>query len=304
MSDINKFGGFKSPSSIKKQVLWWGLNLHYKTGRATCDLFRVLALAATLLLINSGQVLAGGTRTVYEKDIDANSIELKVWKGYGLTINLMFTGEIIKQVWIGDPTRFAFTSNGNLCPKGDDEADCAVGKATVLFLRQIKPIKFPALTSSTDGSTQITVLTNQKQYQFKLIPATGEPSYTSLVIKPDSEKPEPLLVNRQATQPTGVKKTTSSEEAIALKPQNISIVRASSRTVASGSIQRNDANALAFGLAVAHRNGQILSGSTTWNKAQDAIRLLRLGKSKQEAVSRSGISQKLFNQLIEWGRTP
>jgi hypothetical protein len=72
----------------------------------------------------------------------------------------------------------------------------------------------------------------------------------------------------------------------------------------TGSIQRNDANAVVAGLAVANRNGQIKSGSTTWNKAQDAIRLLRQGKSREEAVSRSGISQAVFNQLIEWGKTP
>ncbi|MBD2415981.1 hypothetical protein FACHB389_31440 [Nostoc calcicola FACHB-389] len=265
---------------------------------------KILALAATLLLIHSSQVLAGSTRTVYEKDIDANYIELKVWKGYGLTINLMSTGEIIKQVWIGDPTRFAFSSNGDLCPKDGDESDCTGAKATVLFLRQIKPIRFPALTSSTDGSTQITVLTNQKQYQFKLTPATGEPSYTSLVIKPDEKKPKPLLVSREQTQSTGVKKPAASEEVIVPKIQNVVIVRSTSRSVPSGSIQRNDANAVVAGLAVANRDGQIKSGSTTWNKVQDAIRLLRQGKSREEAISRSGISKAVFNQLIEWGKTP
>ncbi|MCF2151951.1 hypothetical protein IQ276_037210 [Desmonostoc muscorum LEGE 12446] len=265
---------------------------------------RVLALAATLLLINSSQVLAGSVRSVYSQDVDSNSLELKVWKGYGLTINFMSTGEIIKQVWIGDPTRFAFTSNGNLCPKGSDEPDCAVGQATVLFLRQIKPINFPALTSSKDGSTQIIVLTNQKQYQFKLIPATGEPSYTSLMIKPDEKKPKPLLVSREPTQSTGIKKTAPSEEVIVPEPQNVVIVRSTSRSVPSGSIQRNDANAVVAGLAVANRNGQIKSGSTAWKKAQDAIRLLRQGKSREEAISRSGISKAVFNQLIEWGKTP
>ncbi|MBX9256229.1 hypothetical protein H1Q63_20235 [Desmonostoc muscorum CCALA 125] len=264
---------------------------------------RVLALAATLSLINSSQVLAGSVRTVYSQDVDSNSIELKVWKGYGLTINFMSTGEIIKQVWIGDPTRFAFTSNGSLCPKGGDEADCDVGKATVIFVRQIQPIKFP-VTSSSNGSTQITVLTNQKQYQFKIIPATGEPSYTSLMIKPDEKKPKPLLLSREPTQSTGIKKTASSEEVIVPESQNVVIVRSTSRSVPSGSIQRNDANAVVAGLAVANRNGQIKSGSTTWKKAQDAIRLLRQGKSREEAVSRSGISQAVFNQLIEWGRRP
>ena len=263
---------------------------------------RILAIAATLLLINSHQVLAVSARTVYSQDVDSNSIELKVWKGYGLTINFMPTGEIIKQVWIGDPTRFAFTSNGNLCPKSGDKADCDGGKATVIFVRQIQPIKFP-VTSSRNGSTQITVLTNQKQYQFKLIPARGEPSYTSLVIKPDSEKPEALPVIREQRQPILVKKPTPSSEAIMVpKPQNVAIVRSNSRTIPSRAIQRNDANALAYGLANAGRNSQVKPGSTTWNKVQDAIKLLRLGKSRAEAISGSGVDAKVFHQLIEWGQ--
>jgi hypothetical protein len=40
-----------------------------------------------------------------------------------------------------------------------------------------------------------------------------------------------------------------------------------------------------------HSNGQIQEGSITWKKAQDAIKLLRQGKSKEEAISRSGVGQ-------------
>ncbi|MCC5633538.1 hypothetical protein LC613_39455 [Nostoc sphaeroides CHAB 2801] len=255
-----------------------------------------LALAATLLLINSHQVLAGSVRTVYSQDVDSNLLELKICQGYGLTINLMSTGEVIKQVWIGDPSRFAFTSNGNLCPKRGNEPDCAVGKATVLFLRQINPIKFPALTYSKDGSTQITVLTNQKQYQFKLTPATGEPSYTSLVIKPDSDKPEALLVANPPANPKTRQQKQPSE------PQPLAVVYNNNSKLTPGMIlQRNDANALAYGLTIANRQGLVLVGSTTWNKAQDAIRLLRQGKSREEAISGSGVDTKVFYQLIEWG---
>jgi hypothetical protein len=213
----------------------------------------------------------------------------------------MFTGEIIKQVWIGDPSRFAFTSNGNLCPKGGNESDCAVGKGTVLFLRQIKPIKFPVLTSSKDGSTQITVLTNQKQYQFKLTPATGEPSYTSLLIKPDSDKPEPLLVTNPPASPqtSQQKQIPSQESSTTLTPQPLAVVyNNNSKLIPGTSIQRSDANALVYGLAIAGRNGQVKQGSTTWRKVQNAIKMLRQGKSKIEAISLSGIDTKVFYQLI------
>jgi hypothetical protein len=153
-----------------------------------------LAIVTTLLIATASSVSAMPIRTVYANDANSNAIELKVWKGYGLTINLMSTGETIRQVWIGDPSRFAFTSNGGLCPSSGGDSNCTGGKATVIFLRQIDPINFP-VTSSNNGSTQITVLTNEKQYQFKIVPATGNPAYTSLVVKSDSDRP---LANKKA----------------------------------------------------------------------------------------------------------
>jgi hypothetical protein len=137
-----------------------------------------LPIVITLLIATASSVSAMPIRTIYENDANSSAIELKVWKGYGLTINLIPTGETIKQVWIGDPSRFAFTSNGGLCPSNGGDSECTVGKATVIFLRQIDPINFP-VTSSSNGSTQITLLTNEKQYQFKIVPATGNPTYTT-----------------------------------------------------------------------------------------------------------------------------
>jgi|GEM_PF-3882150 len=63
-----------------------------------------------------------------------------------------------------------------------------------------------------------------------------------------------------------------------------------------------DANATAFGLVVAMHKGQINLYSSTWRKAQDAIILLRQGKTRQEAARRAGISMPIIAQLIEWGK--
>ncbi|MBC1281269.1 hypothetical protein GNF10_36465 [Nostoc sp. UCD121] len=266
---------------------------------------KILALAATLLLINSHQVLAGSVRTVYSQDVDSNFLELKIWKGYGLTINLMSTGEVIKQVWIGDPSRITFTSNGNLCQKSNDnsnDSNCSQGNATILFLRQITPIKFANLTSSSDGNTQITIITSgsdgQKQYQFKLIPATGSPSYTSLMIKPDSARPLPVVpVARMKPEVVPIRLDKIPRPVT--RPQQPAAINS---ILPGRGLPRNDANALAYGLAIAHSNGQIQEGSITWKKAQDAIKMLRQGKSKEEAISRSGVKEEVFNQLIQWGQ--
>jgi hypothetical protein len=270
-----------------------------------------LAIVTCILLATASSVAAMPVRTVYENDAKESAIELKVWKGYGLTINLMSTGETIKQVWIGDPSRFAFTSNGGLCPKQGGDSSCTVGKATVIFLRQINPINFP-VTSSSNGSTQITVLTNEKQYQFKIVPATGNPAYTSLVIKSDSDRPlpitrprtrQPLTVEKLQSEPPVVQQPSPPPQTITVPPsQSVAVLRPNPGTMIYGAIQRNDANALAFGLAEAGRKGVVKPGSTTWNKVQDAIKLLRRGKTRDEAISLSQVDKNTFNQLLEWGK--
>ncbi len=63
-----------------------------------------------------------------------------------------------------------------------------------------------------------------------------------------------------------------------------------------------DANAMAFGLVVAKHEGQIKPHTSTWRKSQDAISLLRRGKTRQEAAQRAGIPMPLLTQLIEWGQ--
>ncbi|ODG99635.1 hypothetical protein A4S05_37250 [Nostoc sp. KVJ20] len=260
-------------------------------------------IAAFLILTSAAKATAIPIRTVYENDANSSAIELKVWKGYGLTINLMSTGETIKQVWIGDPSRFAFTSNGGLCPSSGGDSECAGGKATVIFLRQIDPIDFPVSTSG-DGSTQITLLTSQKQYQFKIVPATGNPAYTSLVVKSDSDRPLPITRPRTPL-PLTVEKPQSAPPPQTIKvplPQPVALMRPNPGTMLNGAIQRNDANALAFGLSEAGRKGQVKPGSTTWNKVQDAIKLLRRGKTIDEAISLSQVDKTTFHQLLEWGR--
>jgi len=267
---------------------------------------RLILLLTILMWTKNGQAFALPMRTVYAQDLDSLGIELKVWSGYGLTINFIPTGEIIQQVWIGDPSRIALTSNGNLCQKTEimnSSQNCTNTGATVLFLRQIKPINFPNLTSSDDKSTQLTVITSgtigQKQYQFRLIPAKGNPDYTSLVVKPRTERPKPLVLVR--VQPsTNLNSIESPKSDGDLRNIRVSPVR----SVTSGMFQRDDANAVAFGLAIAVQQGQIKPNSPTWNKIQDAIRLLRQGLSKEEARIRSGVTISIFNQLIEWGKNP
>lgn len=163
---------------------------------------RIVLLPLTFsLLFPSSSALALPTRTVFAEQaqgFSGSGINLEVPPGYGLTINFIETGEVVKQAWIGDPSRFVFSSNGNLCPQGLQDSNCTNTGATVIFLRQIQPVNFPGLVSSADGGTQLTLITEgvggQKQYSFGLSASstTGKPKYTTLIVKPESEKPVPL----------------------------------------------------------------------------------------------------------------
>lgn len=160
----------------------------------------LVAAISFILLVPSSPTFALPTRTVFAEQaqgFSGSGINLEVPPGYGLTINFIETGEVVKQAWIGDPSRFVFSSNGNLCPQGLQDSNCTNTGATVIFLRQIQPVDFPGLVSSADGGTQLTLITEgvegQKQYSFGLSAAsTGKPKYTTLIVKPESEKPVSL----------------------------------------------------------------------------------------------------------------
>lgn len=250
---------------------------------------KLFTITAFLVLSSAIKVSAMPARVVYSEDIESSSVELKVTKGHGLTINFTPTGETIKQVWLGDPSRFVFSLNG--CSKSDS---CENNKPTVLLVRQIKPISFPSVTSSGDGSTSITILTNLKQYQFKLVATSGKPSYTSLVVKSESEKPEPLSLPQQQTPVTVSANPTNNT------PQILTVSR-TTKPVGT-SLQRNNANALAYGLLVAKQKGEIQQNSSLWKRIQTAIALLRKDKTIKESAELSGVQISLIQQLISYGK--
>jgi|UPI00037C5685 hypothetical protein len=64
----------------------------------------------------------------------------------------------------------------------------------------------------------------------------------------------------------------------------------------------SDANAVVRGLVVAKHKGEIQPDTTTWRKTQDAVILLRQGKTRQQAAAKANIPLSLLTQLIEWGQ--
>ena len=152
--------------------------------------YSVLALSARTVSIEEAQGISGSI------------ITLEVAPGYGLNINLIPTGEIVKKAWIDDPSRITLSFDGNLCQGGTEQQQCNNEGATVIHLRQIQPIAFPSLPRSAGGGTLLTLITEgsqgQKIYQFKVMPVSGMPKYTVLNVSTDSPANTPLLRERGA----------------------------------------------------------------------------------------------------------
>ena len=172
----------------------------------------------SLLLVLAGEVIkCNQTLASPVKEISViqaqNSLDLEVSEGYGLTISFQKTGEKITQAWLADPSQIAFSTNAKNSSKNDSNPPGAnsdiyscQGGANVIFLRQIQPINFPNLTRSSDGGTQLVVLTKsregQKQYIFRLLPVQENPEYTSIVLNPSQSEQQPTFGDSTNKFPT------------------------------------------------------------------------------------------------------
>jgi len=151
--------------------------------------YSVLALSARTVSVEEAQGISGSV------------ITLEVAPGYGLNINLIPTGEVVKKAWIDDPSRITLSFDGNLC-QGATDQQCNNEGATVIHLRQIQPIAFPNLPRSPGGGTLLTLITEGSQgrkiYQFKVMPVAGAPKYTVLNVSSDIPANTPLLRGKNA----------------------------------------------------------------------------------------------------------
>lgn len=158
----------------------------------------LLPLVLGLISTPSANALSARTISAEQAQGTAGSIvTLEVAPGYGLNINLIPTGEVVKKAWLDDPSRIVLSFDGNLCQQTSD-SECNNEGATVIHLRQIKPIDFPNLPRSPGGGTLLTLITEggsegRKIYQFKVVPTSGQPKYTVLSISPEVEQPTQVI---------------------------------------------------------------------------------------------------------------
>lgn len=159
---------------------------------------RVIVVLVTgfVLVSNPLEALALGTCQVFVGDARDRRIPVRVYPGFGLNLNFIPTGESVKKAWIDDPSRIVLGFDGQLCQSEGQNQNCTSEGATVVHLRQIKPIHFPSLPRHRTGNTLLTIITEgngRNLYQFTVIPATGNPDCTTFTINPDSLRPTPLI---------------------------------------------------------------------------------------------------------------
>ncbi|MBW4615265.1 MAG: hypothetical protein KME21_18710 [Desmonostoc vinosum HA7617-LM4] len=117
---------------------------------------------------------------------------LKVWYQQGTNLSFIQAGEIIKKVWLNDPSQVTIDFDGPVCMQfGQDRntnaGDCKNSAANVIQLRRIPKLKIPGLPPT--NNTLLTVVTDKqgqtKLYTFRVLYANDSPDYHTLAIYPD-----------------------------------------------------------------------------------------------------------------------
>ncbi|MGG6265450.1 hypothetical protein ACQ4M3_05530 [Leptolyngbya sp. AN03gr2] len=168
-----------------------------------------LVCVPSIIAVHS--VAATAVRSVFSDQAQGttgDAVKVDVAPGVGLNISFIATGEVVKKAWIDDPSRITLSFDGNLCQAIAQGQECSSESgATVVHLRQIRPINFPDLLSSQSGGTLLTLITEgtegRKLYQFRVRPVSKEPGYTTLAVRPMSDKSQAEVIP-QPSPPTSL----------------------------------------------------------------------------------------------------
>jgi hypothetical protein len=108
----------------------------------------------------------------------------------GTNLSFIQAGEVIKKVWLNDPSQVTMDFDGPVCmqfgPK-PNTGDCKNSAANVIQLRRIKKLNIPGLPNTSN--TLLTVVTEgqgrNKLYTFRVLYGTDNPEYHTLAIFSD-----------------------------------------------------------------------------------------------------------------------
>lgn len=242
-----------------------------------------LLSASTLVLpasfARADSPVPGSVQTIFSSQaqgLDSSIQTITVWSGAGANLNFIPTGEIIKKVWLDDPSQISLDFDGPMCIMGSNgtQKDCSDSGATVIHLRRIHQLKFVNLPRT--ATTLLSVVTTmpsgeRKLYQFRVAYGTGNPQHHTIAIYPD---PSATDSRRQPSfiQLSGLRQASLDD------------------------IER--------GLEVARMRkllGQGQGNESLEIKVENFLALVRNGLEIQTAVKQVGVSMALISKLAEFG---
>ncbi len=209
-------------------------------------------------------------RTIKQSQVSGSTAKLQkiqVWNGSGVSISFYEVKEMVKRVWIDDPSQVLIDTDG--CLEGIDQ-NCQNSSAGLLHLRRIKKVTVPGLPQTS--ATLLTVITQtasgeRKVYHFQVTPSNSRPEYSQVSIisdKPSSRVTRPLL--SPLVQTTRITKQ----------------IRA--------------------GMSVAISNGLLSSSDELHNRIEQFLTHFQAGEQMPTAAETAGVSLNLVNKLIELGQ--
>lgn len=232
----------------------------------------LLPIAASLLLpIRANANIVRQIKTEAASGLNATKQTIKVWPGHGVSISFYTSGEIIKKIWLDDPSKFIVDVDG--CLQGMKDCRDSVG-AGLIHLRRINTIKIRGLPQASSYGAHLTVITEsnigKKVYHFSILPGTGTPQYSRIEIMPSQSHPK--VARRQQPAPTPVSYTATT-----------------------------DSQYIAKGMEKALANRWLRTDSQLWNRLSKVVLLRSQGKDLRLAASQSKVSMKLIDKLMRMG---
>ncbi|MCF2147687.1 hypothetical protein IQ276_014925 [Desmonostoc muscorum LEGE 12446] len=110
----------------------------------------------------------------------------------GTNLSFIPAGEVIKKVWLNDPSEVTIDFDGPVCMQFGQKpntttGDCKNSAANVIQLRRIPKLNIPGLPKTEN--TLLTVVTEaqgrNKLYTFRVLYGENAPDYHTLAIYPD-----------------------------------------------------------------------------------------------------------------------
>ncbi|PSB30833.1 hypothetical protein [Chlorogloea sp. CCALA 695] len=233
---------------------------------ATC----VSAISFTLSLAPILSADAGIVRQIAASQLSGQTAEnlslqtVEVWKGHGVSVSFYKTGEVIKKVWLDDPSNIVMDFDGCL-----EKCSTGIG-AGLIHLRRIDKILIPGLPPAENG-THLTVVTEsnanaKKIYHFRVVSGSGKPKYSEIEVIGDSIK-----TKDSAMQPRAKKAI-------------------------------DDSRFITKGMQIALQNKWIASDGELWQRLNQAVSLRSQGADINVVVKEAGVSIELVEKLISLGK--